>query len=244
MNNQIQYSFERREKKYFLTPAQHAELLNRLASAIEQDAFGSYSIGNIYYDTDDFKIIRTSLAKPAYKEKLRVRSYGVPAQNDDVFIELKKKVEGVVYKRRITTQAQQAQALLADNTLHLQNSQISHEIAWFQSIYHAQPKVFIGYDRTAFSGIENPDLRITFDRNMRFRTHNLDLCHGLQGTPLLSSERILMELKLPGTCPVWLSHILSGLAIFPVSFSKYGHCYCKHILPEQILQQKGVRLSA
>ena len=238
MTNRIQHSFERYEKKYMLTQRQYEIFLNRIGEKMQEDAFGRYSIGNIYYDTDDFRVIRTSLAKPAYKEKLRVRSYGVPMPEEDVFIELKKKVNGIVYKRRITVPAQRAQELLLGAVPMPQHDQIAQEIAWFQSVFHTKPKVFIGYDRTAYAGTEDSALRITFDQNMRFRTEDLNLCNGLHGMPLLSLQNILMEIKMPGACPVWLSRILSAMGIFPVSFSKYGHCYCKHILPQRLAQNQ------
>ena len=92
----IQYSFRRYEKKYFLSPRQQEQLLQRIAPYIKEDAFDSYTICNIYYDTPDWRLIRASLEKPAYKEKLRVRSYGVPTETDRVFVELKRKFDGVV----------------------------------------------------------------------------------------------------------------------------------------------------
>ena len=112
----IQYSFRRYEKKYFLSPRQQEQLLRRIAPYIKEDAFDSYTICNIYYDTPDWRLIRASLEKPAYKEKLRVRSYGVPTETDRVFVELKKKFDGVVYKRRITTEVPQVEPLLCGST--------------------------------------------------------------------------------------------------------------------------------
>ena len=175
MANQIQSCFRRYEKKYRLTAAQQRFLLAGMAPYMKKDAYGAYTICNIYYDTEDWRLIRTSLEKPVYKEKLRVRSYGVPADGDKVFVELKKKYDGVVYKRRITTAAQQAAPFL-DGTLPEDTfGQIGREIAWFQQFYHARPRVFIAYDRLAFAGTEDPALRITFDTGLRWRDTRLDL---------------------------------------------------------------------
>ena len=225
----MQFSFARYEKKYFLTPLQQTAVLEGIRAHTRPDEYGKYTICNLYYDTDDWRIIRASIEKPAYKEKLRVRSYGVPAQDGDVFVELKKKCCDVVYKRRIT-----APAALAQRDVRLaalaEGGQIGREIEWFQRVNRTKPKVFLAYDRLAFAGIEEPELRITFDKNIRWRETALDLCRGSEGTPLLSEGKILMELKLPGACPLWLSALLSGVGAFPTSFSKYGEYYCKQVL--------------
>lgn len=91
MSQPIQSCFERYEKKYFLTPAGQKALLQTIAPYIKMDFYGKYTICNLYYDTPDWRLIRASLEKPVYKEKLRVRSYGVPAPDGKVFAELKKK---------------------------------------------------------------------------------------------------------------------------------------------------------
>lgn len=229
----IQYSFRRYEKKYFLSPRQQEQLLQRIAPYMKEDAFGSYTICNIYYDTPDWRLIRASLEKPAYKEKLRVRSYGVPTETDRVFVELKKKFNGVVYKRRITTEVPQVEPLLCGSTEA--KCQIGREIQWFQRQNRTQPRVFIGYDRLAFAGQEDPQLRLTFDTNLRWRDTQLDLCMGDWGAPILQGEDILMELKLPEACPLWLTHALTEVGAFPTSFSKYGTCYKGHILKKEAL---------
>lgn len=229
----IQYSFRRYEKKYFLSPRQQEQLLRRIAPYIKEDAFGSYTICNIYYDTPDWRLIRASLEKPAYKEKLRVRSYGVPTEMDRVFVELKKKFDGVVYKRRITTEVPQVEPLLCGSTEV--KCQIGREIQWFQRQNRTRPRVFIGYDRLAFAGQEDPQLRLTFDTDLRWRDTQLDLCMGDWGAPILQGEDILMELKLPEACPLWLTHALTEVGAFPTSFSKYGTCYKEHILKKEAL---------
>ena len=77
MTRPIQNCFERYEKKYFLSPEQQRQLLQAIGSHVKMDFYGRYTISNLYYDTPDWRLIRTSLEKPIYKEKLRVRSYGV-----------------------------------------------------------------------------------------------------------------------------------------------------------------------
>lgn len=230
MGKAIKTSFERYEKKYFLTPDQYRLFKESLAPYVKADEYPTYTLCNIYYDTDDYRLIRASLEKPIYKEKLRVRSYGIPGADSNVFVELKKKCDGVVYKRRITTTPFNAQCLLNGFRTQAQNNQISNEIAYFQQFYHATPKVYIAYDREAYKGIENSELRITFDTNLRYRLDNLSLQAGDYGEPVIDGDLYLMEIKIPGICPLWLSRLLSEYKIYPTSFSKYGECYKKHIL--------------
>ena len=93
--------FKRYELKYLLTPAQRDAVLLGIAPYMQLDRYGHTTIRNIYFDTGDYRLIRRSIEKPAYKEKLRVRSYRLVGSDDTVFVELKKKYDGVVYKRRI-----------------------------------------------------------------------------------------------------------------------------------------------
>lgn len=232
MAAQIKNCFERYEKKYRLTAEQQRLILEGMRPYMKKDAYGAYTICNIYYDTDDWRLIRASLEKLVYKEKLRVRSYGVPEENGRVFVELKKKYDGVVYKRRITTEAREAAPFLA-GAVPNGHGQIGQELLWFQQRYGAKPRVFIAYDRLAFAGIDDSELRITFDTNLRWRDTALDLRLGDYGAPITDPGMILMEIKLPGVCPLWLSQLLSRAEVFPTSFSKYGYCYQYHILPKE-----------
>ena len=232
MAAQIKNCFERYEKKYRLTAEQQRLILEGMRPYMKKDAYGAYTICNIYYDTDDWRLIRASLEKPVYKEKLRVRSYGVPEENGRVFVELKKKYDGVVYKRRITTEAREAAPFLA-GAVPNGHGQIGQELLWFQQRYGAKPRVFIAYDRLPFARIDDSELRITFDTNLRWRDTALGLRLGDYGAPITDPGMILMEIKLPGVCPLWLSQLLSRAEVFPTSFSKYGYCYQHHILPKE-----------
>ena len=225
MANSIQCSFARYEKKYLITPAQQAVILREALRHMKEDVYGRYTICNIYYDTENWSLIRTSLDKPVYKEKLRLRSYGTPGPRDRVFVEIKKKVSGVVYKRRVVMAPGDAVRYLSGDMTVSPGGQIGREIDWFQGFYQTRPRVFIAYDRSALAGIEIPDLRITFDTNLRWRDMNLDLRAGDWGNPLLLPDQILMEIKIPGAAPLWLSRVLSRAGVFPASFSKYGVCY-------------------
>lgn len=180
---------------------------------------------SVYYDSDDYDLIRRSIEAPIYKEKLRVRSYGVPAPDGTVFVELKKKFKGTVYKRRVQTTAERAEAWLSGRSPAPENSQVCREIDWFLHMHSPSPKIFIACDREAYIADGAPELRFTFDRGIRWREEELSLCDGTHGTPLLDGGQVLMEIKIPDAAPLWLADTLSRLEVFPTGFSKYGSCY-------------------
>ncbi len=226
---QTQRIFNRVEKKYLLDKRQYAALRDRLGERARPDQYGMQTICNLYFDTDDYELIRSSLDKPVYKEKLRLRSYGVPDEGSIVYLELKKKFKGVVYKRRaglLFSQAARFQPFHGDSG---ENLQILNEINWFIEFYRPKPKVFLAYDRVALYGREEPELRVTFDLNIRWRETELDLLKGDWGAPLLDTGRILMEIKFFGAMPLWLCQTLSELHIYPAPFSKYGVCYREYL---------------
>ena len=225
-----QVVFERNELKYVLDGETCAALSAELKGRLLPDQYGQYTISSIYYDTEDYQLIRTSLEKPVYKEKFRLRSYGVPGPEDPVFLELKKKYKGVIYKRRTVLSLAEANQYLLHGKQPAEQTQILREIDWTVQRYSLQPKVLLAYDRKAFYDESQPELRVTFDRNIRWRRTALDLSAGDQGQLLLESGVVLMEIKIPGAMPLWLSHMLATFAIFPTSFSKYGTCYKEIIL--------------
>lgn len=233
MKPTIQCSFKRYEMKYLLTENQYKMFLKEISKYLKPDEYGESTNCSLYYDTDNWDLIRKSIEKPVYKEKLRVRSYGVPKDSDQVFVELKKKYDGVVYKRRTTISAKHSYDYLDGKEYLLAESQIGNEISWFQQRYHAKPKVYIAYDRTSFAGIENSELRITFDKNIRFREYALDLRKGDYGEMMLPPGMVLMEIKIPGTAPLWLAHLLAKIDAKPSSFSKYGNYYKEYVMNQK-----------
>ena len=236
--------FKRVEEKWLLPKEEYRRLLPELRKHMEEDVYGKYTISNIYYDTADFRLIRESLEKPVYKEKLRMRSYGVPGWCDPVFVEIKKKFDGVVYKRRVTMQMQNADRYLK-GLKRGDGSQISREIDYFMQLYRPQPKAFIAYDREAYAAADGGELRITFDTALRARSNDLDLRSGDHGILLLKEDLYLMEIKIPGAAPLWLARLLSENGIFPTSFSKYGAYYKQFVISgRSAMIRKEAALSA
>ncbi|MBQ6583473.1 MAG: polyphosphate polymerase domain-containing protein [Mogibacterium sp.] len=224
-----QQVFRRIEVKYLMNEEQYTELRFRMAEHMKPDRYGKTEILNIYYDTPDHRLIRESLAAPVYKEKLRLRSYGIPDSGSPAFIELKKKYKGVVYKRRIDMSYDQAQDYLRTRIapeVRPEDLQIRKEIDYFFRIYpELAPQMVLSYDRIALAGTEDPEFRVTFDSNIRWRDNHLDLKWGNGGEPLLLPGQRLMEVKCAGGMPLWLSRDLSELGIVKTSFSKYGRAY-------------------
>ncbi len=221
-----QFTFKRYEMKYLLDERKYKLLRQQLQNRLTVDRFGKTAICNIYFDTPDHRLVRTSLEKPVYKEKLRLRSYGTPAEGDAVFVELKKKYKGVVYKRREKMELTEAERYLYEMEPAAVQTQIMKEIDWFINSYgNLEPSMFISYNRIAMYGVEEPELRVTFDSNILWREDELQLGSGIWGTPILTEGQRLMEIKIPGCMPLWLSHVLDELQIYPSSFSKYGKGY-------------------
>lgn len=224
-------TFERVEKKFLITTPVKNALLERLSDYTEPDAYcrggGHYSIRNLYYDTPDSRLIRQSIAKPYFKEKLRMRCYTPPASPDDpVYLEIKRKAGGVVTKRRISLPFGQASEFVSTGqppkVKGASAQQIGHEIAYFLSVYSVQPMVFIRYDRLAFFGKDDSSLRITFDSNLLSRREVLSFQSHALDQPLLEDGVWLMEIKFSGAMPLWLAALLSEMNIYSRGYSKYG----------------------
>ena len=223
---QITGVFQRVEQKYLMNRAQYTALREVLEPYMEPDEYGRSTICNIYFDTPDRRLVRTSIEKPVYKEKLRLRTYGVPKPESLAFVELKKKYKGVVYKRRITLPYTKAFGWLCRGEAPEENSQIQREIAWFLEFYgDLEPAAALCYDRTALYGRESGSLRITFDEAIRWRGENTDLLCGDDGDLLLPEGVCLMEIKAIGGMPIWLADALGDLCVYPTSYSKYGSAY-------------------
>lgn len=220
------YTFERRELKYRITDAQRAALEAAFGARMVPDEYGESTICNIYYDTADYRLIRASLEKPAYKEKLRLRSYGVTEPGGEVFLELKKKYKGIVYKRRITLPEDAAGEFIAGRAPLGEHGQIGREIEYFTAFYAPLlPAVHLSYERSAWFSREDRDLRITFDKNIRFRQEDVSLTLPAGGRRILSEGESLMEIKAAAALPLWLVSELDTLGIFQSTFSKYGEAY-------------------
>ena len=232
--------FKRKEVKYLLTEQQLSALMPVLETHMGPDAFAHSSISNLYYDTPDFRMLRRSQEKPVYKEKLRLRSYGVPDEETQVFPEIKKKAEGIVYKRRVSMPYGDAIRYLSRRR-PCEDGQIFQELNWMLISYGSlAPRIFLSYERDSWKGREEPSLRLTLDREILWRTEALDLRRGAWGEPLLEPNQVLMEVKISNAAPLWLAEALSENGIFPISFSKCGRAFetlCKNYINEMEMKR-------
>lgn len=222
-----------------LNQNKYEKILEGILPHMEVDKYGETTICNLYFDTEDSRLIQISIDKPVYKEKLRLRSYSVPKdKNHTVFLEIKKKFKKTVYKRRISMSLAQAESYIETGKFPKDiKGNIPKEIDYMISYWNIKPKVFLAYDRTAYYSRENPELRITFDRNIRSRYTDLSLLCGDYGEPLLDEGTYIMEIKIPNAAPLWLARLLSENGVFSQSFSKYGNTYIKHLSEEY--QEEG-----
>ena len=225
--------FKRYEIKYMVTAGQKDRILKAMEPYMELDRFGRSTVRNIYFDTDDFVLARHSIAKPDFKEKLRIRSYSKAEADSTVFVELKRKFDGVVYKRRLGLPETDAMRWMSGACTN-SSSQVAKEISYFTDLYKGlKPVLFLSYDREAYrmkSGAAASDggseFRVTFDNNIRCRETDLSLRSDACGKAILEDGKFLMELKCLGAIPLWMTRILSEEHIYKTSFSKYGMAYC------------------
>lgn len=219
----MEKSFKRHEIKYLITINQYINLMDYLNDKVEKDVVYKSTIYNVYYDTDNFELIRKSIEKPIYKEKLRIRSYDKPTLDSSVYVELKKKYDHIVYKRR---EKIAYKYVLNNSFLEGAETQIDKEIKYFNDFYGGlTPKMFLSYERVAYYFKTDKQIRITFDTNIKYQTENVSLIPSISDIKLLPNNFVLMELKVPFSIPYNLAKYLSSEKIFKTSFSKYGTAY-------------------
>ena len=231
---------KRYEMKYILSKEQMFYLQESLCGHMEVDQYGKTSIASIYYDTPDYRIIRASIEKPAFKEKLRLRSYGLAKKDGHVYLEIKRKSEGVVYKRRVETTEENVSLFLNNKIKTIGSNQIGKELEYFRNFYgRLEPKIMIAYDRTSYAEIDG-DIRLTIDENPRYRAFDLNLHTSMEGEHLLPPGCAILEIKVQQEMPLWLVDILSKGKIYKSSFSKVGEAY-KKIMTNNVIRS-GRRL--
>ena len=230
---EYQNVFRRYELKYIITQEQKEKIIKAIEPYMALDEYGRTVIRKIYFDTDNYRLIRKSIEGPSYKEKLRIRSYNKAKPKSTVFVELKKKYQSVVYKRRLPLSEISAMNWVSGEESCEEESQISKEIDYFISYYeNLHPVVFLSYEREAYYPLDGGDFRITFDDTILCRQEDISLESEVWGTPLLEEGKVLMEIKCSSGIPLWMLRILSEEHIYKTSFSKYGTAYQKIIYPQ------------
>ncbi len=237
--------FNRVEEKYVITKEQYEHIaaeLSKYAFPDEYSKNGSfYAISNIYYDTEDNNLIRMSVTKPVYKEKIRLRAYGVPSMDSKVFLEIKKKYHGVVNKRRTTLTLKEAYDFVNTGEIpeirEYMNEQVLKELKYSIRHYEVEPKVYLSYERQAFTGKTDSELRITFDKNIIARREDVALEYGVFGERVVPRDTMVMEIKYMDRMPMWLIALIRHHDLEKTSFSKYGTEY-EHYLKYGIKESR------
>ena len=221
--------FKRVEIKYLLDEDTYQEFKDAIKEYIKPDIYPNSVICNIYFDNDDYELINRSIDKPLYKEKVRLRSYNIPNKDSKVFLEIKQKCYGVVGKRRIEATLENMDEYLYHNK-DIDNSFNFKEIDNVIKRHDLKPKIYVAYNREAYLGTKDSNLRITFDSNLRSRTLDLDLSMGDSGKLYFDKPMYIVEIKTLGSIPLYLTNVLSKLKIYPISFSKVGAIYEKGMM--------------
>jgi len=226
--------FKRYELKYLIDDDQTDAVYNALEEHMNLDSYGHSSIRNIYLDTDNFLLASRSIEKPLYKEKLRFRSYGTAAKDGKIFVELKKKYDGVVYKRRLSMPLDKAMEWFTTDTNDYPKTQIGEEIDFLRTRYQGiRPAMYLTYEREAYYSKDGGDLRITIDNNIQARMKDIDLTSEPGGHQVLPEGYLLMEIKTMYGYPKWLTKVLGDNRLYKSSFSKYGNAYKEMILKSE-----------
>lgn len=229
-----QQVFKRTEIKYLVSEKQVQELMWLIEPYLKKDEYFKGTNCSVYYDDENRYLAIHSLEKPLYKEKIRIRSYGVPRLNDTVFLEIKKKFNGIGSKRRIPVKLADFYEYEKTGKLTTNSPIIKAELDECFKRYHLKPTMYLAYDRTSYCGKDDPSFRLTFDRNVRSRNNDLRLEAGDHGKKFFENNEVVMEVKAINRYPLFFVHALSKLKIYPASFSKYGR------VTEKVIFQKGV----
>lgn len=221
--------FRRVEKKYVIKEEQYLALIDKIKDKMQEDEHGESTICNIYFDTKHYYLIKHSLSKPVFKDKIRLRSYNIPTEDDLIYLEIKRKYAGIVSKRRIETTLNEFYSYI-ENSNNIAESQIKKELDYYFKYYKLKETMFVSYKRSAYYDKENKDFRLTFDSNILARNYDLQIEKGNYGEQILEKEKYIMEVKTLGAMPLWFIKILDELKIYPCGFSKYGEAYKKIVL--------------
>ena len=233
--------FRRVEKKYIIDKKQYELIKESIKEQMELDPHGRSTICNLYLDTDDYALIKNSLQRPIYKDKVRIRSYNLADKKSEVYVEVKKKYDGVVSKRRIKANLEDVEAYLNGAEIPQADTQVAKELDYYFKYYKLKPTAYITYHREAYYAKNDYGFRITFDTNIQARDYDLSLDKGIYGTRIFDEDKVLMEVKTLGGIPMWFVKMMSEYEIRPGHFSKYGATYLQIIKEKEELKLNNIK---
>ncbi|WP_142826013.1 polyphosphate polymerase domain-containing protein [Planococcus soli] len=222
--------FCRKEQKYLISKEQYNRLIEEMGNRMRSDKNGDngkYTVTSLYFENEAKQIYFETKNKLQYRQKLRLRVYGDTDLAGTAFFEVKQKHKDVVNKRRAVIPLAEAYRYLKEGSkggldhFHVSNRQVLKEIDYFINYYGLQPEMIVSYDRHALHGVDDEDLRITFDFNLRCRNQDLHLEHGTYGDPFIDLNLVVLEVKVDHSVPLWLVRILQSLDCEQRSASKF-----------------------
>ena len=234
-------NFSRYEFKFPVKYDDMDRMLDDLAPYVGQDEHtdenGYYTISSIYLDNDTWQCFYETINRDKYRQKVRLRVYGSVDNNSICFFELKAKFKGLVGKRRVKMRLGDAMTFIKEcnaghdpdiNTFECSNRQILKELKHIILTKSLKPTVVVSYERLALFSKDDPDLRITFDVNIRTRDTELDLTKGTGGDYVTSEDTAILEVKTSKNIPYWLVGILKKYNYKDQTFSKYCSHFSKY----------------
>lgn len=222
--------FYRRELKYLISHTTYEALLEALTPYMKADSFGTdgkYAISSLYFDTPHHSIYWETANQLPIRQKLRLRTYERSEPGGAAFFEIKQKVNNWVHKRRTMLTLAEGYRFVdlwshsEPQQIASSNEQVAREIWQFQHQYQLKPKVIVRYERHALECLNDPELRITFDRQLTCRSDSLLLEADEAEKHFVNPDFVIMEVKAGRSIPLWLSRMLADFGCQRSALSKY-----------------------
>jgi SPX domain protein involved in polyphosphate accumulation len=229
-------TFERKEFKFYVPIDQAMILRDRVMSHMVHDPYcanleqNRYAVRSIYFDTPNLLFYFEKVDGLKLRKKLRVRVYNEFKEGSPAFLEIKRKIEDTIIKERAQVNIEETEKLLNGAKLLLRNEDgketfdrvVLDRFVYLINRLKLEPKALITYEREAFFDPENPDLRITFDYNVRsFLNPTLQDFYREDDLRTFSSPNFILEVKFSIALPLWTRQMLKDFRLHLQSISKY-----------------------
>jgi len=233
--------FQRYEIKYWLTEERYFDVRDEIQRYMELDPYchdrphHAYPIWSLYLDTFDFATFEERLDGLIFRQKYRLRTYGADkpfedALTDPLFVEIKKKQNKVILKDRSLIKVREALDLLDHasgnpfmQTLPLAQKKTMERFVFFQNHLSLGPQIAVKYEREAYFGENDRNVRVTFDRNLCAKESRAlaEMYTETKNWFHHRNPQIIFEIKVYDAMPQWLVNILRRFQLRSEPISKY-----------------------
>ena len=227
--------FERREFKYFVPNKLLGDLRMRFLQYMEHDPYcagrehNQYCVRSVYLDTDNLLFYHEKIEGLKIRKKLRVRVYNDIEAKSPAFLEIKRKFENTVFKERVKISLPETVTLMNGANLQILDEDTSFSEAatlgkflYLKKRLNLRTKVLVTYEREALMGLDDPNLRVTFDINPRsFPNPRLEDIYREDDLICFSKHAFILEVKFNGRMPVWIRNIIRDYRLHLQAISKY-----------------------